>query len=138
MPILIISWYAHLALISNIICPAPYRIVLSAFHTKTFQDAFLPNTPQAARKHPSISPLYFDFSSLAPDAALPPALLICGTEDCVLDDTAFMGVKWQIAGGEAVVKFFPGARHGFMNFPPELPGVTEATECMNCFLQERV
>lgn len=49
-----------------------------------------------------------------------------------------MGVKWQVAGGEAVVKIFPGVPHGFMNFPPEIPGVKEAKECVNAFLRERM
>jgi hypothetical protein len=49
-----------------------------------------------------------------------------------------MGIKWQAVGGEAVVKIFPGAPHAFMNFSPEVPNVSEAKECMNSFLQERI
>jgi len=27
-----------------------------------------------------------------------------------------MGVKWMIAGGKAVLKFYPGASHAFVGF----------------------
>ena len=49
---------------------------------------------------------------------LPPALFLCGTEDLLSDDSAVMGLKWGMAGGESVVRFYPGVPHGFMSFEP--------------------
>jgi acetyl esterase/lipase len=48
---------------------------------------------------------------------LPPALFLCGTLDPILDDTVLMSFKWQVAGGEATVKFIEGAPHGYQLFP---------------------
>ena len=47
---------------------------------------------------------------------LPTALFICGTEDCFLDDSVMMGVKWQMSGVQAIVKIFPGFVHAFLGF----------------------
>lgn len=69
--------------------------------------------------------------------ALPPALFICGTIDCLLDDNIFMSAKWLMSGSEAILKLYPGmcvrerklcitrtstdhasgGVHGFTNFP---------------------
>lgn len=78
-------------------------------------EAFLPGVTPEQRKDPSISPFYKDLTGLK----LPSALFTCGTEDCLLDDTVFMGVKWQIAGAEAIIKIFPGGPHGFVMFPQD-------------------
>jgi acetyl esterase/lipase len=51
---------------------------------------------------------------------LPPALFTCGTEDPLLDDTVNMGVKWQISGGKALVKIYPGAPHAFIGMEREM------------------
>jgi hypothetical protein len=37
----------------------------------------------------------------------------------VVDDTVLTSFKWQVAGGEAVVKFVEGAPHAFFLFPIE-------------------
>lgn len=68
-------------------------------------------------KHPSISPLYADLTTIK---SLPAALFTCGTEDILLDDTVFMSAKWMAAGGEAVVKILPGAPHAYIGFPDEV------------------
>ena len=94
-------------------------------------DAFLPNHPLEARRDPSISPMFVDLRSLTP---LPPALFICGTGDLLADDTAFFSIKWQMAGAKAVVKFFPGAMHGFVDFegmPSGEDGRKSVTEFLN-------
>jgi len=80
-----------------------------------FLEAFLPGIPIEQRKDPSISPFYKDLRGLK----LPSALFACGTADCLLDDTVMMALKWQMAGGEAITKLFPGAPHGFIVFPPD-------------------
>jgi acetyl esterase/lipase len=75
--------------------------------------ALLPNTTMEQRRHPSISPFFKDIRGLK----LPPALFTCGSEDPLLDDTVFMGAKWQMWGNEAVVKVYNGAPHGFIGNP---------------------
>lgn len=75
--------------------------------------ALLPNTTMEERRHPSISPFFKDIRGLK----LPPALFTCGSEDPLLDDTVFMGAKWQMWGNEAVVKIYNGAPHGFIGNP---------------------
>lgn len=87
-----------------------------------FREAFLPNTTEADRRDPSISPLFANFSKMK---KLPPALFTVGTEDCLLDDTVLMSAKWMMSGAEAVVKVYPGAPHAFILFPPK---VSEAAE----------
>ena len=58
--------------------------------------------------------------------------------DMLVDDTAFMSVKWQMAGGEAVVKFYPGAPHGFVSFPPDkMPAAKEAVETILDFFSSK-
>ncbi|CAJ2503635.1 Uu.00g110290.m01.CDS01 [Anthostomella pinea] len=94
------------------------------------RDAYLPNQKTCEQKRdPRISPLYADMQTLAQKSAtgkLPAALFLCGTEDFLLDDTLFMGVKWQAAsaGSEAVAKIYPGCAHGF----DALHGTREADE----------
>nr|KMM67005.1 hypothetical protein CPAG_03341 [Coccidioides posadasii RMSCC 3488] len=102
-------------------------------------NAFL-QSPASDPKDPKISPLYFDFLSLtASGKSLPPAVFTCGTEDVLLDDTIFMSAKWQMAGGEAIVKIVPGAPHGYIMCPPGLvPGTEEILELLEKFLKEKV
>jgi acetyl esterase/lipase len=68
-------------------------------------------------KNPTVSPMYVrleDFRS-----RLPPALFLCGTDDLLLEDTVLMSARWQIAGAQAVVRFFAGAPHGITESAPE-------------------
>ncbi|KAL9105237.1 MAG: hypothetical protein Q9227_009554 [Pyrenula ochraceoflavens] len=90
-------------------------LVLDLDLMKAYNKAYLPGKSDEERKSPKISPLFADLYRLK----LPSAFFTCGTEDMLLDDTVFMGVKWQMAGGEAVVKIYPGGPHGFIMFPPE-------------------
>jgi acetyl esterase/lipase len=69
--------------------------------------------------------------------SLPPALFLCGTDDPLLDDTLLMSMKWMIAGGEAVVKIYPGAPHGFTVFPG-IKVAEEAAAVTVQFLQEKL
>lgn len=81
---------------------------------KAYIEALLPNTTEAQRRDPSISPFYTDLRG----QKLPPALFTCGSEDPLLDDTMLMGAKWQMWGNEAVIKIYNGAPHGFICYPP--------------------
>ncbi|KAJ5607967.1 hypothetical protein N7537_004586 [Penicillium hordei] len=69
--------------------------------------------------------------------SLPPALFLCGTEDPLLDETILTSSKWSIAGGEAIVKIYPGATHGFTAFAG-LPVAEEARAVSLEFMQEKL
>ena len=107
--------------------------VLNPEITREFINAFLPNTTPEERRDPSISPFYADLSNMK----LPPALFTCGTEDCLLEDTVMMAVRWQMAGAEAVVKLFPGAAHGFIAFP-KAESAVEGRELVNQYLKAKL
>ncbi|SPO07218.1 uncharacterized protein DNG_09912 [Cephalotrichum gorgonifer] len=68
-------------------------------------------------KHPVASPLYRSIDRIA--AHMPPALFLCGTADPLYEDTILMSARWQIAGGDAVVEYVPGAPHAFVEVPIE-------------------
>lgn len=90
----------------------PEVLVIDKRIVEAYLDVFLPGVSHQDRKHPGISPLYADMKSMK----LPSAIFTCGTEDCLLDDTVFMASKWLMAGGEAVMKIYPGGPHGFIMF----------------------
>lgn len=114
-------------------------LVLNNAALQRFNEAYLPGMNTAERRSSSVSPLYEDMQALAsssPDKALPPALFLCRTEDPLLDDTLLMSMKWMIAGGDAVVKIYPGAPHAFTL----LPGVAaeEAAAVSIQFVREKL
>ena len=98
---------------------------------KNYFDAYLPNLSPDERRNPAISPIYhpiFQYrgsvlASKDPYAIdkpqLPPALFLTGTQDLVLDDMVLMHFKWQLAGGEARIKFVEGAPHAFLLVPSQ-------------------
>ncbi|KAI9762617.1 MAG: hypothetical protein M4579_000235 [Chaenotheca gracillima] len=100
-------------------------IVLSPEVIRKYMDAFLPGYSPEQRTDPSISPFYADLTpdTLGPGhgkkSRLPSALFLCGTEDCLLDDTLMMSVKWLSAGADTIVKLSNGAPHGFTLADPE-------------------
>lgn len=90
--------------------------ILNKEITTHFADAFLPDTTPEQRRDPSISPFFADLYSMK----LPPAIFLCGTDDCLLEDTVLMATRWQLAGGETMMRLFPGAPHGFIIAPPDV------------------
>jgi acetyl esterase/lipase len=105
-----------------------------------FNGAYVPNMSTAERRSPCVSPLYENLPALVagtPGGSLPPALFLCGTEDPLLDDSILMSSKWSITGGEAIVKIYPGATHGFTAFPG-LPVADEANAVTLKFMQEKL
>lgn len=104
-----------------------------------FVDAFLPNTTSEERRRPLISPFYADLKNYGDEGRLPSVLFECGTEDCLLEDTVLMALRWQMAGGEAVVKLYPGAPHGFLALAPEaVKNAREGLEAIGEFLRNKV
>jgi len=92
---------------------------------QNFINAFLPNFTLEQKRDASVSPYYEDVEQFR--GKLPPAIFTIGTEDPLVDDSINMGVKWSIAGGESVVKVYPGAAHGFIAFGESLK---EAMQCL--------
>jgi acetyl esterase/lipase len=95
-------------------------LVLSVHDLQFMNENYTPGMSLSDRRNPLISPVYEDMrglASLVPGKSLPPAIFLCGTEDALLDDSLVMSTKWMIAGGEAVLKIYPGAPHGFVVVP---------------------
>jgi acetyl esterase/lipase len=63
------------------------------------------------RTNPDISPVYGDLRGL------PPALLVVGSSDIVLEDNLVMAARLSAAGGDADVRVYPESPHGFTSFP---------------------
>lgn len=115
-------------------------LVIDHESMQRFIDAYTPGMTIEERRNPSVSPMYENMQALAlssPQKSLPPALFLCGTQDPLLDDTLMMSLKWMAAGGEAIVKLYPEAPHGFMLLP-QLQVSKEAEEVQNQFLNEKI
>lgn len=63
------------------------------------------------RTDPDISPLFGDLRGL------PPALLVIGIEDLLLEDSLAMATRLAAAGGEVDLRVYPESPHGFLSFP---------------------
>lgn len=115
----------------------PVPLVLDLEIMTKFRDVCCPGMTSDQCKNPNISPLYADLEHLR--GKLPPAWFGCGTEDCLLDDSVFMSAKWMMAGGEAVVKIYPGAPHGFIMFPPNMvKSAKEGLDDVKAFIVEKL
>ena len=100
-----------------------------------FREAYLPGLTADELVSPQISPLYADLAG----TDLPPAFFTCGTEDCLLDDSVFMSVKWMIAGGDAVIRIYPGSPHGYIMFAEEAhENVKQAMRDVQSFVRARM
>lgn len=78
-----------------------------------------PDLDDAGRRQPPLSPLFGEL------AGMPPALMIVGSSDPLLDDTVRMAQRWrQVADVELNVA--PEAPHGFIHFPTAMARVTLA------------
>ncbi len=69
-----------------------------------------PDSSDAQRRQPPLSPLYGDF------AGLPPALLFVGELDPLRDDTLDIAERWQ-PFAQVDVHLLPACPHGFIHFP---------------------
>ncbi|MFF4577491.1 alpha/beta hydrolase [Streptomyces sp. NPDC001373] len=74
-------------------------------------ESFSPGTGTEERRSPELSPLYADL------AGLPPARIVVGTEDPLLDDSLFLAQRWRAAGAPVDLEVVAGAMHGFTLFP---------------------
>lgn len=104
-----------------------------------YLEAFLPNTTIEQRRDPRISPFWENLMGDRFFAKLPPAFFTCGTEDPLIEDTTLMSVKWMTAAGEAVVKIYTGAPHGFTLFPKaQCEEAGEALDDMKAYMQSKL
>ena len=106
-----------------------------------FRKAFLPGTTETQRRDPAISPFFADWRAVAArlDGGLPPALFTCGTEDPLVDDSVLMAAKWGMAGGEATLKIYTGAPHGFIVFDGKvLKAAEEGMRDLETYLLEKM
>ncbi|RPF45850.1 acetyl esterase/lipase [Streptomyces sp. Ag109_G2-6] len=74
-------------------------------------ELFSPGTDPQQRRDPQLSPLYADLTGL------PPARIVVGTQDPLLDDSLFLARRWQAAGAPVQLGVVAGAMHGFTLFP---------------------
>ncbi|MFI6765458.1 alpha/beta hydrolase [Streptomyces sp. NPDC050355] len=74
-------------------------------------ELFTPGMGPEQRRDAEVSPLFADL------AGLPPARIVVGTEDPLLDDSLFLAGRWQAAGAPVRLGVVAGAMHGFTLFP---------------------
>jgi acetyl esterase/lipase len=72
----------------------------------------------ADRTNPDISPLYGDLHGF------PPALLVVGAIDILLEDSLAMAARLSAAGNEVDLRVYPESPHGFTSFPTEMAAAT--------------
>lgn len=74
-------------------------------------ELFTPGMGLEQRRDPEVSPLFANLTGL------PPARIVVGTEDPLLDDSLFLAQRWQAAGAPVELGVVAGAMHGFTLFP---------------------
>jgi acetyl esterase/lipase len=97
-------------------------IVLRRSDMEAFGRLYLGEDGVEKRFSPDVSPLYADLKGL------PPALFTVGGLDPLLDDSLFMSARWQAAGNEAMLAYYPECPHGFDMFPTKAGTVAHQRE----------
>lgn len=86
----------------------------------------LPDRTEEQRRDPSVSPLYAKLDGL------PPALLLCGTIDPLIDDSRLMAERWR----NAQLILIPEGPHAFNHLPTAVARKTNAF--VRSWLDERL
>jgi acetyl esterase/lipase len=86
-------------------------VVVNRAEAESFHQHYAPGASPEALRDPTLSPLYADL------AGLPPALLLVGDADMLLDDSLFLAARLRAAGGDAELVVLPDAPHGFASMP---------------------
>ncbi|WP_433466169.1 alpha/beta hydrolase [Spirillospora sp. CA-128828] len=89
----------------------PRRLLSNTDSLRGSYELFTPGMGDEQRRDPEVSPLFADL------AELPPARIVVGTEDPLLDDSLFLAARWQAAGAPVRLDVVAGAMHGFTLFP---------------------
>ncbi|MGV9886882.1 alpha/beta hydrolase [Streptomyces sp. NPDC003395] len=87
------------------------RLVSNTESLRRTYDLFTPGMSAEQRRDPQVSPLFADL------AGMPPARIVVGTEDPLLDDSLFLAQRWRVAGAPVCLGVVAGAMHGFTLFP---------------------
>ncbi|MFE2441117.1 alpha/beta hydrolase [Streptomyces sp. NPDC059426] len=89
----------------------PRRLLINTDSLRGIYELFTPEMDVEQRRDPELSPLFANL------AGLPPARIVVGTEDPLLDDSLFLAGRWQAAGAPVQLGVVAGAMHGFTLFP---------------------
>ncbi|MEV6732818.1 MULTISPECIES: alpha/beta hydrolase [unclassified Streptomyces] len=87
------------------------RLLTNTDTLRRTYELFTPCMRAEQRRDPEVSPLFADL------AGMPPARIVVGTEDPLLDDSLFLAGRWQAAGAPVQLGVVAGAMHGFTLFP---------------------
>ena len=85
--------------------------VLSPDGIEFFTRLYLGELTHERRRCADVSPLYADFTGL------PPALLMAGTADHFVDDSAFLAARWQRGNPDTQLVLYQDAPHGAHHLP---------------------
>jgi acetyl esterase/lipase len=107
-----------------------HALVLHGPSLRRGGEALLPGLSEAERRDPSLSPAWCELSGM------PPALMLCGTLDPLVDDTRLMAERWRAAGGEAELVLVPEAPHAFNRFNTRM--ATRTNAFVRNWINERV
>ncbi|MFI6475111.1 alpha/beta hydrolase [Streptomyces sp. NPDC050516] len=89
----------------------PRRLLSNTDSLRGSYELFTPGMGEEQRRRAEVSPLFADL------AGLPPARIVVGTEDPLLDDSLFLAARWEAAGAPVQLGVVAGAMHGFTLFP---------------------
>jgi len=87
----------------------PETLVLHGPSLHAAMGLLTPGLSEAARREPTLSPLYGDLTDM------PPALMFTGTLDPLRDDTLELARRWREAA-EVELQLVPEAPHGYIHF----------------------
>ncbi|MEV5508162.1 alpha/beta hydrolase [Streptomyces orinoci] len=87
------------------------RLLSNTDSLRRTYELFTPGMGAEQRRDPEVSPLFADLSGM------PPARMVVGSEDPLLDDSLFLAQRWQAAGAPVELGVVAGAMHGFTLFP---------------------
>lgn len=89
----------------------PRRLLSNTDSLRGSYELFTPGMGEEQRRSPEVSPLFADL------VGLPPARIVVGTEDPLLDDSLFLAARWEAAGAPVRLGVVASAMHGFTLFP---------------------